>query len=299
MTVDEQALLLDCHGARLAAVLARPAAPAAATPLGVVIVVGGPQYRAGSHRQFVLLSRHLAAAGHAVLRFDCRGMGDSEGEFAGFEHVEEDIGCAVDALFDAQPGLQGVALWGLCDGASAALLYLHQRPDARVQGLCLVNPWVRSEASLARTHVKHYYAKRLTERAFWARLLTGRVAAGALPGLWRNLRQAFSPRPAIGANNPSNAPYQQRMAQAWQAFGGPILLLLSEHDYTAREFEMALANDPAWHGALGQAGVERQVVADADHTFSDGAARRSAERSTGEWLARQRRTHATTTPEIV
>ena len=41
------------------------------TPQSVVIVVvGGPQYRVGSHRQFVQLSRALASAGHATLRFD-------------------------------------------------------------------------------------------------------------------------------------------------------------------------------------------------------------------------------------
>ena len=52
---------------------------ACAGPRGVLIVTGGPQYRAGSHRQFVLLARFLAARGMAVLRFDYRGMGDSEG----------------------------------------------------------------------------------------------------------------------------------------------------------------------------------------------------------------------------
>ncbi len=47
--------------------------------LGVLIVVGGPQYRVGSHRQFVLLARALAARGFAAMRFDCTGMGDSDG----------------------------------------------------------------------------------------------------------------------------------------------------------------------------------------------------------------------------
>src|SRR5215471_15952260 len=65
--------------------------------LGVVIVVGGPQYRAGSHRQFVLLARDLASNGAAVLRFDCRGMGDSGGNFPGFERIGPDI-----AAFPAQ-----------------------------------------------------------------------------------------------------------------------------------------------------------------------------------------------------
>ncbi|KAB8057318.1 hydrolase 1, exosortase A system-associated, partial [Janthinobacterium violaceinigrum] len=60
--------------ARLVGILSLPAAPG---PRGVLIVTGGPQYRVGSHRQFVLLARALAAQGVPVLRFDLRGMGDS------------------------------------------------------------------------------------------------------------------------------------------------------------------------------------------------------------------------------
>lgn len=54
-------------------------------PFGVLIVVGGPQYRAGSHRQFVTLERDLAAAGIPAMRFDYRGMVDSHREQISFE----------------------------------------------------------------------------------------------------------------------------------------------------------------------------------------------------------------------
>ncbi len=43
----------------------------------VVVVAGGPQYRAGAHRQFVSLARKLAQHGYPVLRFDLRGMGEA------------------------------------------------------------------------------------------------------------------------------------------------------------------------------------------------------------------------------
>jgi hypothetical protein len=49
----------------------------------VVIIVVGPQYRAGLHRQFVSLARTLSTAGFLVLRYDYRGMGDSDGEYLG------------------------------------------------------------------------------------------------------------------------------------------------------------------------------------------------------------------------
>jgi len=57
-------------------------ADAAAADTGVLIVVGGPQYRVGSHRQFVMLARFLADHGVPCMRFDYRGMGDVSGECA-------------------------------------------------------------------------------------------------------------------------------------------------------------------------------------------------------------------------
>ena len=76
MNVSETALVFDCVGETLVGVLTTDS-PLAET--GVVLVVGGPQYRAGSHRYFVQLARALAGAGFPTLRFDCRGMGDSSG----------------------------------------------------------------------------------------------------------------------------------------------------------------------------------------------------------------------------
>ena len=253
-----------------------------ASDLGVVVVVGGPQYRAGSHRQFVLLARHLAAAGFPVLRFDVRGMGDSEGAQRGFESLTPDIAAAIAALCAQQPKVRRVVLWGLCDGASAALLYLHAKPDARVQGLVLLNPWVRSEASLARTHVKHYYRQRLLQGEFWRKLLTGGVAQAALSGLLGNLRKVRTPG---GDGNAGAAQdFQQRMAAAWRAFPGRILLVLSGNDYTAREFQEFIKADPAWAGATQRPGLTVHEAAGADHTFSRIADRLALELVTARWL---------------
>ena len=282
--VREEAFAFGCEGQTLLGILHHPAAAggaAQAARTGVVVIVGGPQYRAGSHRQFVHLARALAAAGHPVLRFDVRGMGDSSGALHDFEQITPDIGAAIDALIERVPGVRNVALWGLCDGASAALLYLHERRDARVHGLCLLNPWVRSEASLARTHVKHYYARRLREREFWLKLLSGGVAAGALAGLIRNLRLT---RQGAGAAVHAAA-FQDRMASAWAAFEGRILLVLSGEDYTAREFEEYVATASPWAGLLAAARVGRHELADADHTFSSARHRGEVAQATAQWLA--------------
>ncbi|MBK7517919.1 MAG: hydrolase 1, exosortase A system-associated [Betaproteobacteria bacterium] len=280
--MHESALVFPCEGDRLVGVVS-----AGHRDLGVVIVVGGPQYRAGSHRQFVLLARHLAAQGFPVLRFDVRGMGDSEGAQRPFDALTPDIAAAITALQSQQPQVRRVVLWGLCDGASAALLYLHERPDPRVQGLVLLNPWVRSEASLARTHVKHYYRQRLLQREFWLKLVSGRVAGAAVRGLLDNLRKARGGGGGGGSGTGSSAQmlaFQQRMAAAWQGFAGGILLVLSGNDYTAREFQEFVRADPAWAGAMARPGLTVHEAAGADHTFSRIADRLALELVTADWL---------------
>jgi hypothetical protein len=50
---------------------------------------------------------------------------------------------------------------------------------------------VRSDATQAKTRIKHYYARRLLERGFWINLLRGRVRIGdALTGVVRSARVA-------------------------------------------------------------------------------------------------------------
>ena len=273
----DEALKVPCRGETLLAVLSRPERP---RRTAVVVVVGGPQYRAGSHRQFVLLARRLAADGWTVLRFDARGMGDSGGGSRGFKALDDDIAAAVAAVARAVPGVERVVLWGLCDGASAALLYCGGRGDPRIAGLCLVNPWLRSEASLARTHVRHYYARRLVQPAFWSTLLRGGLGWSAISGLLGNVRAAAG----AGAPPRQGKDFRDAMALAWAGFSGRILLVVSGADLTAREFDDGLRTDPRWRGALARPNVERCDIARADHTFSRSAGRQAMEAAVLRWL---------------
>lgn len=282
MKYSEQAVSFVCQQESLVGILAVPAA--ATGSVGVVVIVGGPQYRAGSHRQFVLLSRALAAAGYPVLRFDYRGMGDSTGEKRNFSDVSPDVAAAIDAMQSALPTVKKVALWGLCDGASAALLYCRETNDARVSGQCLLNPWVRSEATLARTQVKHYYSQRLMQKEFWLKLLRGEVALAALSGFAKKIRMSASRSRQSALQE---QPFQQRMAVAWQRFPGEILLILSGEDYTAKEFIEYTRGDADWKNCLRRASLLRQDVPGVDHTFSGATSRRLAEDLTIDWLARQ------------
>lgn len=247
--------------------------------IGILIVVGGAQYRVGSHRQFVALARRLAAAGHTVLRFDFPGMGDSPGEPIAFENSQQHLACALTALQQQLPPPSRLVLWGLCDGASASLLYLQAQPDARLAGLVLLNPWVRSPASLAQAQVRHYYRNRLLQAHFWRKLLQGRIGWSALRELTTHLRQIRRPLH-------QSTHFSTRMAQGLAAHSGPVLLLLSEHDLTAQEFADQTNTQDLWRLPLSQAHVTRCLIAGADHTLSTGGTQNEMETTVLNWLAK-------------
>ena len=167
METKEIPVVFSCHTEELIAILHQPKTP---LKTGVLIVVGGPQYRVGSHRQFVLLARMLADNGVPVFRFDYRGMGDSNGIVRSFSNVDDDIKSAVDKFYQNSPNLCGVIIWGLCDAASAASFYAYQ--DNRIKGLVLLNPWVFTEQGAAKTYLKHYYLQRLCNPDFWHKVLS-------------------------------------------------------------------------------------------------------------------------------
>ena len=150
MNFEERALSFSCHDSCLYGILSLPEK---IFSRGVLIVVGGPQYRVGSHRQFALLARDLAAHGVPVMRFDYRGMGDSEGEVRSFENIDDDLEVAINKFFKEVPSLKDLVIWGLCDAASAALFYAYQ--DKRVTGLALLNPWVRTDKGIAKARLKY------------------------------------------------------------------------------------------------------------------------------------------------
>lgn len=286
MTPPESAeypLLFECEGAPLVGIV-HPGRPDA--NIGVVVVVGGPQYRAGSHRQFTELGRAVAAAGFPVLRFDLRGMGDSGGVFPGFEAIDADIRAAVDALTGEFPELDGVALWGLCDGASAISFYAHR--DPRISGVALLKPWVRTEATYAQAQIRHYYAARLFSRSFWARLGSGKIDfRDSIRSLSSSLQQAWQ----TGSNtqemnrDDENAPFPDRMRRGLAAFSGRILITISGNDLTAREFLDVTAADPGWRIVMDDPKTERFDLPDADHTLSRADWSLAVSDRTADWCA--------------
>jgi exosortase A-associated hydrolase 1/exosortase A-associated hydrolase 2 len=281
-----RAITFDCHGESLVGVLDLPARPHGGR--GVLIVVGGPQYRAGSHRQFTLLARRLAAEGIPAMRFDYRGMGDSDGDIRNFEQVEDDLRAAVDRFMLEVPGLREVVLWGLCDGASASTLYAPL--DTRITGLALLNPWVRTEEGAAKAMLKHYYKDRLLDPALWKKIASGQFDyAGAARSFFQLAGSALSPRraepnSAEQEQEAEAAPLPERMQAALSAFRGRVLVMLSGADLTAQEFGDVAGGSRPWRDLMASNRVTRHTLPGADHTCSQRPWQDQVEDWTCAWL---------------
>lgn len=285
MNYTEQAIVFNCADCRLIGIATQPETPA---ETGVLIVVGGPQYRAGSHRQFTLLARQLAEQGIASMRFDYRGMGDSEGNMRNFEMVDADIRVAIDTLLSQTQKMRHVAIWGLCDAASAALYYAHT--DTRVSSLILLNPWVHTESGASRARLKHYYLSRLMQRSFWTKLLSGKIALNnSVGGLTKSMRETVTktslPAPAPADTRHGSFGYIDRMLDGLKHYQGETLFILSGNDLVAQEFIALTQQDKHWKKFCHVQGkTAHEILKNANHTFSSHVWRNQVGELTIRWL---------------
>ena len=255
--------------------------PVTPTKFGVVIVVGGPQCRIGSHRQFVLLARLLGQRGITTLRFDYRGMGDSSGDLRDFTAIDEDIRAAVDILKSANPKLETIVLWGLCDAASASLFYAYK--DPRIAGLVLANPWVRTDVGEAQAYLNHYYRARFLDSAFWKKMLRGQFDFfGSLRSFFATIRKAM--RKTAPESGDRELPLRERMYASWANFSGDVLVLLSGEDLTAQEFLNMVKASSQWRELLDGPRVTKHNMPSANHTFSRDEWRDEVANATANWI---------------
>jgi len=282
-------LLCPCEGDQLMAIMHRGNA---SMRRGVVIVVaGGPQYRAGAHRQFVSLARNLAARGYPVLRFDLRGMGDSSGTYRGYEHSQPDIRAAIDALISNNPQVEDVVLFGECESASGILFYAYM--DSRVKGIVLVNPWVRTDEGRAQAIIKHYYVDRIRSLDFWRKVGSGQFSPRksaasflSLCGSYIRGRSTIAKAAAdSGKEDISGVPLPQKTAAGLRRFRGAAMILMSGRDWIAKEFDEITESSKAWQGLMQEPRISRRVISDADHTFSREIWKTQASDLVLEWIA--------------
>lgn len=214
-----------CAGDTLAATLDE-----AAGTTGLLIVSGGNEIRIGAHRGMAELAATVAAAGHPVLRYDRRGIGDSTGENNGFESTTEDIREAAAAFRKEAPQLTRIVAFGNCDAASALILF---HAGTGIDALILTNPWTIEAVEKGGDElppaaaIRSRYIEKLKNPRELLRLFTGGVNIRKLAS---GLLKASSRRSQAPAGLPA------RLAAALNAAQGPVTILLAKGDNTALAF---------------------------------------------------------------
>lgn len=212
---------------------------------GLLIVTGGNETRAGAFSGQAALAARVAAAGYPVFRFDRRGVGDSEGENAGFRGSGRDIAAAFATFVVEQRGLERVVAFGNCDAASALMLF----GGAGCHSLVLANPWTFDEEAseeMSPGAVRARYAEKLKDPREVLRLVRGNVSPVKL---LRGMRQAMRPAPP-----PSSL--LDDMREGMTSFTGPVRYLVSGRDRTGLAFAESWKTDPI------------DTLSGGDHAFS-------------------------------
>ena len=286
--VTEVPLVFDCEGSAL---IGMAHVPETVRARGVVFVVaGGSQYRGGMCRMQAQMARRWAALGIPVMRFDHRGLGDSEGTFVGFTGIEADLGAAIEAFVQQVPGMTGVVLWGGCDAASAALINAWKFPQ--VTGIVLGNPWVHSENTADRAEMLHF-GQRLRDKRFWLKVVRGQYnPLPALGTVLRSLAARLKKSPVAAGRPSADAPRDdpalpalERMRTGLSRFKGDVLLLMSGRSLVTKEFDLLVAAEPDWQQALrAPRRISRHDVLDGDQAFSTIAEREEVGEVTARWM---------------
>ncbi|MFK7975383.1 MAG: hydrolase 1, exosortase A system-associated [Halioglobus sp.] len=281
MDYREEGTVFSCGDSRMLGITAIPAEPAS---IAVLFLVGGPQYRAGSHRQFTLLARNFAARGFASLRFDYPGMGDSYGQSVAFSTCDAEVEAAVEHLHASVPSAKHVVLWGLCDAASTAMMFAHRLPTVR--GGIFVNPWVHGGEYSPGFRLSHYYGPLLSDRQRWKRLLSGNVdIKPAIADTVKALSALLSFK-RKNAPESSHVDFVDGMLRGCEAFKYEMLFMLSEKDLTAKEFMELSQQNKRWCEILKRNTTQTHKIAGADHTFSRSQWREEVASVALGWLQR-------------
>ncbi|NJM50430.1 MAG: hydrolase 1, exosortase A system-associated [Sphingomonadales bacterium] len=255
-------IILECADDKLTGTLDE-----AAGETGLLIVSGGNEIRSGAHSGQAQCAAQIAAYGHPVLRYDRRGIGDSEGVNGGFLSSAADIAAAIAAFRREVPAVRRIIAFGNCDAAAALALY----HDGQLDGLILANPWVierqddddvmDSPAPPSAAAIRARYWERIKNPRSLIDLFTGKIDLKKLLGGLAKATQKDAP---------SGLAIQ--MAAQLSVINVPVRLLLAKRDTTAMAF-MGAWNSDVFAAVRGHPNICLSSTDSASHSFADDAAK--------------------------
>lgn len=282
---DEVAFAFSCQGDELIGFLHKGDPDC---DIGVLaLVAGGPQYRGGVGRQLVNLGRRLASEGIPVMRFDYRGVGDSEGIFNDFLSIQDDIAAAIEQFKRQAPNVRGVILWGGCNAGTAALINAHKFPD--VIGAIAVNPFVSSSA-IASKATRMHYLSRLKQASFWKKLARleynpAEYLGAALRKTKGKMLKTRNSAPERKTGN-SRDGYLDQLLRGLRNFDGKVLFLMGSSSLIRAEFDSLMGASPEWRSAYRKSNYDRIDIKGGNQLFSTKASQELMFDAASEWVHR-------------
>lgn len=270
-------------------IVSRRAGPQAGGPRALPVVIllnAGAVHHVGPNRLYVELARRLAAAGYVCLRFDAESIGDSVRRMPGRENhpypgnALTDLRAAIEYM-RWEHGAHGFVVIGLCSGAHNAFHAGLELTSCGIEQVVLINPltFYWSEGDSIETTTRLFdaiaYRKSMRDPGRWLKLLRGDVnfariftvigeqARSRALSLWHAACERFAP---------SHAPPLARDLRRMLGEGRRIAVFVSDSD-PADEILMAGASYTVTR-AMRDGTLTIDVIADADHTFSQLAPRR-------------------------
>jgi pimeloyl-ACP methyl ester carboxylesterase len=280
-------------GARLFGILSRPTAAGGSTP-AIILLNTGYEYRVGPHRIYVPLAREWAARGHAVLRYDLGGVGDSEPPPGAPEndpypaHALDDLREAVDFIRKQAPGRR-VIVAGLCSGGWHA--FCAARDGLAVDAIVSINPPLYLRGGMATIQGRKRYEEigafrsALVDSALLAEMLRGRSSSTTL---MRSAAFYLRWKASRYIDTLSGGRLMEGLARDLNGIrtrGIASLFVFSQGDEGLGYFESCAS--PALRARQSRKTVGHVVVDGAGHTFSQPEAQRAMREFLIEFVARQ------------
>lgn len=297
----------DCEGCRLVGSLHQPGVAAAS--VGVILLNQGPIDRGGSHRLYARLAARLSELGAAVLRFDARGVGESEGQWTPdeqpvpvsqvYERVQNGIWkpdalAAIDFMMNnpAGPRVRRVVLGGLCGGAVTALLT--GADHAAVHGMFAIGTPVTSSAATRRIGAlpdaiiqrdSTNYVRKIFRLDAWRRFFSFQTDYKTLVRVFavqarRKLTGADGQSDGAAGANHVGKPIFDALKNAKRS-GKHSLVVFGENDYLWQEFKEQM---PAFFKDSRQLPFDLVTVPDANHTLTEESWERTVSDAIVNWM---------------
>ncbi len=275
--------------------------------LAVLLLSPGIKMRVGPERLYLRMADLFVQLGIPVLRFDCFGLGDSEGalpetqlrDVYGNIEVGRFVGDTVDAMdwMQQRHGYDRFLVSGLCGGAITGLLTGSR--DARVVGLLAlgITPLLASKSADPVRYmtsgqleaVGRSYLQKVLRPDAWLRFLTLRTDYRLL---WHSVRRSLFGAPPAPPATPSAVPEDDNASPLFPpAFfqmlqsRRPMLLIFGGSDRLGWEFDEKFIKRHQSRLSSLPAVYQVHTIEQANHVLSFGPWQDEMLRVSAAWLA--------------